>query len=295
MSKVIEYSNQQLRQLQLVELEMLIEFDRICRKYGIQYSLDGGTLLGAIRHKGFIPWDDDVDVMMTKEEYEKFYKVCDTDLDKSRFFFQDYRTDEEYRWGYGKIRRIGTEYIKAGHENAHYKTGVCIDVFGFENLPDGKIKRRFYMAKMYCIRKILYSEIGRTNANNAFLRTWYKLLYLIPKNTVFRIKNRMYSKLSKIRTENIINIMLPFKKKACRFGYPRSFFDRFIEVEFEGMKFSAIADYDNFLKMKYGDYMKIPPKEKQKGVMNASKLELIDISLDDLKAEYARGKSEYQK
>lgn len=84
MSDIVELTKEQLRQLQLIDLEMMIEVDRICRKNGIKYSLSGGTLLGAIRHKGFIPWDDDADIMFTHEEYEKFYRACKSDLDTGK-------------------------------------------------------------------------------------------------------------------------------------------------------------------------------------------------------------------
>ena len=93
----IELTDRELRQLQLNLLEMLIEIDRICRRYHIKYSLDGGTLLGAVRHGGFIPWDDDIDVSMRREEYRKFYRACRKDLERSRFFLQEYRTDQHYR------------------------------------------------------------------------------------------------------------------------------------------------------------------------------------------------------
>lgn len=103
---MIELDATTLRKLQMTELEMLKEVDRICRKYDIKYSLDGGTLLGAIRHNGFIPWDDDADVVMLRPEYIRFYKACKKELDKDKFFLQDFRTDLDYRWGYSKCAEM---------------------------------------------------------------------------------------------------------------------------------------------------------------------------------------------
>ena len=85
---MIHLDQENLRKLQLIELELLIEFDRICRKNNIRYTLTGGTLLGAVRHGGFIPWDDDADVSMLRREYEKFKKVCEIELD-DKYYFQD--------------------------------------------------------------------------------------------------------------------------------------------------------------------------------------------------------------
>ena len=87
MENEVILSKEDLRKLQLIQTEMLAEVDRICRKNRIQYSLDGGTLLGAVRHKGFVPWDDDADIVFTRHEYAKFYRACKKDLDTERFFF----------------------------------------------------------------------------------------------------------------------------------------------------------------------------------------------------------------
>ena len=129
MEKAYQISNEELKKLQRIELEMLIELDRICRKHQVSYSLDGGTLLGAVRHKGFIPWDDDIDVIMLRPEYEKFRSACERELDQTRFFLQDYKSDPHYRWGYEKLRRLGTEHIRLGQESLKQRTGVFLDIF----------------------------------------------------------------------------------------------------------------------------------------------------------------------
>lgn len=100
----IKYMNSdELRKMQLIQLELLEEVDRICTKYGISYSVEGGTLLGTVRHKGFIPWDDDVDIAMVRSEYIKFCRACEKELDNAKYFFQTHDTDPEYRWGYAKV------------------------------------------------------------------------------------------------------------------------------------------------------------------------------------------------
>ena len=163
---MIKLEGKLLRQLQMTELEMLIEVDRICRKYDIRYSLDGGTLLGAIRHNGFIPWDDDADVVMLRSEYDKFYKACLKELDTEKFFLQEYRTDSQYRWGYSKMRRNGTVFLREGQEHVKCNQSVFIDIFIYDNVPDHIVIRRLHLFLCYCTRKALHSEVGKKNVTN---------------------------------------------------------------------------------------------------------------------------------
>lgn len=288
MSNIVELTNEDLRTLQLLELEMLCEVDRICRKNGIEYSIYYGSLIGAVRHKGFIPWDDDVDVAFTRENYEKFYEACKTELDDTRFFFQDHRTDPQYRWGYGKLRRKNTEYIKAGQEKMKYKTGVCIDLFPFDNMPDAGWKRKWTYFEHYCIRKITYSELGKDKAPTAFLRWWYSMLYRIPLDTVYAVLDRIDAKNNRKPTELVCLMMLHTNNPLVKYGVPAEFFSEYVDLDFEGMKIRAVKQWDRALKLAYGDYMKLPPVEQQKGVYDAVKVTLTDITMDEIRARYGK-------
>jgi lipopolysaccharide cholinephosphotransferase len=271
---MIELDATTLRKLQMTELEMLKEVDRICRKYDIKYSLDGGTLLGAIRHNGFIPWDDDADVVMLRPEYIRFYKACKKELDKDKFFLQDFRTDLDYRWGYSKMRRNGTVFLREGQEHGKWNQSVFIDIFVYDQVPDSKILRRIHLLICFCIRKGLYAEVGRKSASNGLFRKLYQLLYIIPRDRWVRQLEKMAEITSRKRTELVRHMTYPYRKE-CRYGLPRECFDEYIDKEFEGFKFKIFKNYDLYLTRLYGDYMILPPVEKRK-VHPVSKIKLID-------------------
>ena len=173
---MIKVGGDQLRQLQLIQLEMLVEVDRICRKCEIKYNIIAGTLLGAVRHGGYIPWDDDADVALLRPEYEKFRKACKTELDRSRFYFQDHRNTKGYRWGYGKLRRKHTLFLREYQEDMPYKQGVFIDIFPLDGVPDNYILRSLYNFECFCVRKILWSKVGKKADSVFWKRQIYKLL-----------------------------------------------------------------------------------------------------------------------
>lgn len=179
-------SDKELRSLQMVLLEMLLELDRVCKKNGISYCLLMGTMLGAVRHGGFIPWDDDLDVAMMRPEYEKFREACKRDLDQSRFFYQDHTTDPHYRWGYARIRRKDMEFVRLGQEHMKMRTGIFLDIFPMDSTPDFAPLRALHCFYCFVLRKLLYAEAGRKSSRTAALRAWYAFLNIVPHTWVLR-------------------------------------------------------------------------------------------------------------
>lgn len=272
----VELSQNELRKLQLNLLEMMIEIDRICRKYHIEYSLDGGTLLGAVRHKGFIPWDDDIDVIMTRKEYQKFYRVCHQELDRKRFFLQEYRTDENYRWGYGKLRRKNTEFVRLGQEHLKNRTGIFVDIFVVDNVPDNWFFRRMHYVACFIIRKLLYAELGMKNESSLFWCSIYFCYYKwIPRDKIFRLRNKIAAKCNRKKTELVSHMTYSYPKNA-KYGMPSICFDEMRDIEFEGCTFRCFKKYDLYLSLLFGDYMKLPPKDKQTTHLDASEIKLIE-------------------
>jgi lipopolysaccharide cholinephosphotransferase len=259
---VVQIDQVTLRKLQMIELEMLIEFDRICRKFNIKYTLTGGTLLGAVRHGGFIPWDDDADIAMLRIEYEKFKQVCKTELDSSRFYFQDMEVTEGYRWGYGKLRRKETKFVRESQEHMPYDQGIFIDIFPRDGVPNGSVARKLHSFSCFCVRKILWSAVGRHIAHSQVLRVWFTMLYYL---TLKKIKI-LYSALVKISTcensELVRNLTFPVPNK--RAGYRRDWYEETVEIEFEGHSFFVNKEYRKWLEQEFGNYMELPPKEKRK-------------------------------
>ena len=285
---------EELRKFQLTLLELIREVDRVCRKNGIEYSLDGGTLLGAVRHGGFIPWDDDADIVFFRPEYRKFFKACKKDLNTDRFFLQDYRTDPEYPWGYAKLRLKGTEFIQPGQEHLKFHKGIYIDIFIYDQVPDNYLMRRLHCATCYAVRKCQYSAVGKLHAGSPFMRWWYKQLDKISKDLLFATLNFMASKTngekitrdksrgrkrispSTKRTELVRHMTYPYQRREAKYGLPRVAFDGYMDYEFEGENFRIIENYDAYMSVLYGDYMQMPPAEKQVGHLEVGSIRYGD-------------------
>ncbi len=255
---MIQLTNEQLIQLHKIQLNMLMEVRRICNKYHIKYSLIGGTLLGAIRHQGYIPWDDDADVGMLRKDYEKFRKITKIELDSKKYYFQDDRNTKEYRWGYGKLRCKNTLFCRENQEHLNFGQEVFIDIFPLDYVPDNMMLRIVHMFRCFCIRKSLWSPVGAVSEKKWLKRSIYKILSRIPKEIIF---NHYYKLIKTRKKSNTVRINLFPTHRP--YGFPKFFFEELKEVYFEGEKFLGTAHYDEYLRIKYGNYMKIPSKEQQ--------------------------------
>lgn len=269
---MIEISKEQLRQIQMIQLEMLQEVDRICRKCGIKYNIIAGTLLGAVRHGGYIPWDDDADVAFLRPEYEKFRKACKTELDTSRFYFQDHRNTKGYRWGYGKLRRKNTLFLREHQEHMPYEQGVFIDIFPLDGVPDNYIMRSIKNFECFCVRKVLWSRVGKISDKNFFCRGIYRLLDKIPEKVIFSYFHGMIGVANRKPTRMVRILTFPTPNAA--WGYYRSWYENSVKIVFEGIEFEGIKDYNSYLNFKFGNYMELPPMDKRK-VHPVSKLILL--------------------
>jgi lipopolysaccharide cholinephosphotransferase len=267
----LRLTKEQLRKLQLTQLELLIEVDRICRKYNIKYSLACGTLLGAVRHNGFIPWDDDIDVWMMRKEYEKFCRACKREL-SSKYFLQNWFTDPNFNSAYGKLRKRGTSFVRIGQEKMKYVDGIYIDILPLDIMPNKYWDRVFMGVGAWIFRKLTYAKAGAMCEKKLIHRIKYRILSLIP----LRITKRAFQKLiTKYKNEDYLYC----KCLGDTYFTPhwRDNFEDLIEWEFEGHKFFIPKNYDDVLKISISrDYMTLPPVEQRKPHANVSYIDFGD-------------------
>lgn len=259
---------EEFRRMQLIQIPLIQEVDRVCRKHDIKYTISCGTLLGAVRHKGYIPWDDDADITMLREDFEKFRKVAN-EMDPEIAFYQDHYNDPDYLWEYPKVRRVGTKFVRVGQEHINCQTGVAIDIFPLDDVPKSVIGQIFQDMDLCLLRKILYARVGKLN-RKGIKKLWYEFLSLIPVDYVYKRVEKYASKSSN-SSPNRVRLLLfrsfgklytkhPLKE---RYSMPKEWFLNRAEYEFEGHKFYGIEDYDAFLKYMYDDYMTLPPEDKR--------------------------------
>lgn len=246
-----------LRAAQLKILEVLLEFDRVCRKNGLTYWIDFGTLLGAVRHGGFIPWDDDIDLSMPPEDFRRFKEIAQQELSDD-FVLQTELTEPDAMQGDGmfKVRMKNTLYLMPHDDLAKdYSKGVFVDVF--ESVPTPAINRRLFA---FLVRRISKAH-GFMHYNKRLdfgnIIRWF----------VFPVSFFFFHDI-------VWRTICLFAKKDCEFtpmtrvlyGYPspRTAIYPLGEIEFEGHRFPCPHDPDRRLKDMWGDYMKLPPAHKRK-------------------------------
>jgi len=247
-----------LRRVQLVELEMLVEFDMICRKHNIRYSLFAGTLLGAVRHKGFVPWDDDVDVVMLYDDYLKFIDIAGKELDKEKYFLRTQETDKDNNLCFTQIKRNGTLFKRANRDMYDTHNGIFIDIMPLFNGAENRFIHRLhaYISRRY--RTATWAHMGAIGERKLLRRMYYTILAK-PSNKVNYSKFIKYATIFKRETGLISHLCFgkraPYKKA---YGLKNIFYN-LTDIEFEGHKFLVFSNYEDILSYAYSDdYMRYP-------------------------------------
>lgn len=247
----------ELKKLWAVQLDLLCEFDRVCRKHGLKYVLDFGTLLGAVRHKGYIPWDDDLDVSMLREDYDRLMEIGPKEF-KEPYFLQSQTTDKYYDDYVTKLRRSDTCYMTDNSKSSgdKYNQGIFIDIFVFDNVASVDKDDLQQMSKdsteayyhMYVMSHTPKLEADGIKWPVKMLRyLYFKLRYGSVRKEYLRLER--YAK-SCGPTGNVGTVMYAYPH--CR---PLSVYDEIIEIPYENMMMPVPGGYDEVLRLRYGDYM----------------------------------------
>ena len=253
-----------MNELKKVELDMLKSFIDICNKLSLTYFVIGGTLLGAVRHEGFIPWDDDIDVGMLREDYDVFIREASKYLPEY-YFLQTNITDTEYPYNFAKIRDSRTTFIEYSLKNRNINHGVFIDVFPLDYFPENKLQRRLLMFKHDILKRRIIADFLPNNPNQdkqksgkAFIGEC--LLRIIFPNTKKAVTLKEIVIKSTGKSRYLRNFGGAWKDKEI---VKATWFMNSCKLWFEDLEVLAPLDYHDYLTHIYGDYMQLPPVEKR--------------------------------
>lgn len=246
----------ELRAIQMEELEILLELKRICQENGINYFLTGGTLLGAVRHNGFIPWDDDIDVAMPRKDFDRFACVCPDAL-SSAYFYQSAQTEENYPHYYAKIRKCGTYAGEPVTRCIQMEQGIFIDIFPLDICPDWDSFAKLFFKGM---QLLTCAVLARSSSEficgykKRYMRLLWNLLRRLPNKWLFVLRDWLRKIFGLAASGRLIcNV-------SGRYGFPQEvckteWFAQKEELQFEKHRFFAPIGWHELLTTVYGDYM----------------------------------------
>lgn len=248
-------------ELKEIQLKILKNVDEFCKKNNINYWLDCGTLIGAVRHKGYIPWDDDIDIGMLKKDYEKFMVLYNKS--NTRYKFLDNELDSSFNYFIGKVLDTNTILYEPNKKNG-IKSAVFIDVFVYNNAPDNekKLKKMFQKKRKYQLLS-WFKNFESINSEDSMIKKIIKkmvhnLLKILPNSYFYEKVILNSKKYDNCKTQKVGNF-----RGIDNFCCAKDALKSFIYMDFEDAKFPVPIGYDEWLKSNYGDYMQLPPVEKQ--------------------------------
>lgn len=263
----MKLSDKESNQLKAIELDIFKTIICICEKLNLRYYVIGGTLIGAIRHKGFIPWDDDIDIGMTREDYNVFLKEA-PGLLPEHLFLQTIWSDPQYLNCFAKVRNSNTTFIEKPVAHRKINHGVFVDIFPLDYYPETEKEQKRLSKKM--------------RQYNARIAAEYRYSQLTCKQKLFLFLNKCRHPSWRTVLEKRDRLFQSFPKTQWLADYggfasetaPSSWYGEGVQVPFEGMQVTAPKEYDKLLTQIYGDYMTPPPVEKREGHHDTQVLDL---------------------
>lgn len=251
-----------LQHLQKVILDIAKYIDSLCLENGIEYYLLGGSAIGAVRHKGFIPWDDDLDIVMDSKNYDKFIKVCREQLDTKKYYFQEGLVD--WPMPFSKVKIKGTVLEEpSGFVNETGERGIYVDVFKVENAPASSIgqKWQYLCAKYYLCYCLLVRGWDNTSFKNRLMMVCASPLKIGALRRFVRHQIEKYNE-----TDAPCRMFYAGRYRLHNSFYDKSIFSNPLRVPFEDTELPVPAKYDEWLTQIFGDYMTPPPAKEQVGL-----------------------------
>lgn len=249
-----------LNKLHQVQLEMLDEIDRLCSRHGLSYWLDSGTALGAVRHGGFIPWDDDVDIGMMREDYNKFLDIAKEEMSKD-YVIQDNVSEPTYHNFHVKIRKLNTIYPQSYNSNYKYR-GIQLDIFPFDFAPNDTIKTKKKFKKLQKYRALCDMAARTVLSHNPIKRLVQLIIKIIPTSAYRNRFERLCQKYNVSPTPYVTSHTYRMQRQKVRIFRTEDMVP-VKRIAFEDREYSIMNNTDAYLKIMYGDYMKLPPEDKR--------------------------------
>ena len=261
------YTNDQLKRIQEIEMDIAKEIIRICDKNEISYFTVGGTTLGAVRHEGFIPWDDDMDIGMYRNDYDKFLSVASKQLSEG-FILQHYQFEHRTPTYHAKVMKTGTKFVESYAEKINIPHCVFVDIMPFDNIPSDEKEIIKYRKKVKKYHQLFIAKsvwkTSLTRGRKKYLYTGIRfLLFLLMKPVS---KEYLYKKLeSELRKYNDVETIRMSSRGLEVFECNKSDVFPTVNHQFEKLTLSIPKNADALLKHQYGDYMHLPPENQRVG------------------------------
>lgn len=274
----------QMQEIHNVQLGLLKELKRICDQNHIRYYLACGTCLGAVRHKGFIPWDHDVDVFMYYSDLQKLFKVRHQFSED--FFLQGRETDPEFNYSIFRLRDSRTTMIEKCNQQLDINHGFCIDIYPLYFFPENKLLQHYNILASYLYRTYIAGRAPLNHGNLMKLGANVALWLTKGEKREKKIRQLRHELVKYKDGKYVLTYFGLDITPTSAIVYEKSWFEAPSELMFEGIRFSGPTNYDAYLKCKYGDYMELPPIEKRCTQMD-------DLVYTDIHTSYLMYKGKY--